>query len=128
MASIKVVSVRVCDIRPLGYNDLKEWCDDKNNLYIGRKGIVFINGFRYPPKDSKWANPFKVGKDGDLEEVLKKYEDYIIEKVSIKDYDELKGKNLGCWCRTGKNKDSEGIICHGDILKRIVSCLDSIRK
>lgn len=32
--------VRVKDFRP-NYNNLREWCEDDKNMYIGRKGIVF---------------------------------------------------------------------------------------
>jgi hypothetical protein len=64
-----VVRVRVSDLRPK-YNNLAEWMADANNVYIGRRGIVFIDGKRFPPTDSIWANPYKVGKDGDLNEVL----------------------------------------------------------
>ena len=38
-----VVNVKVAHIRPK-YNDLEEWTKDPNNVYIGRAGIVFING------------------------------------------------------------------------------------
>lgn len=51
-----VCNVKVADIRPT-YKDLKEWCADENNVYIGRKGIVFITDEagtkeRYPKQDS----------------------------------------------------------------------------
>lgn len=44
--------------------NLKEWMNDPNNVYIERRGIVFIDGKRFPEQDSPYANPFKVGKDG----------------------------------------------------------------
>jgi hypothetical protein len=34
------------------YKNLKEWCEDKNNVYIRRGGIVFIDNERYPKSDS----------------------------------------------------------------------------
>ena len=37
-----VVNVKVSNIRPK-YKHLKEWIQDSNNVYIGRKGIVFID-------------------------------------------------------------------------------------
>ena len=69
----KVVNCKVKYIRALGFNNLKEWCDDENNIYIGRKGIVFVdtdkideNGKkikeRFPKYNSLFANPFKVKK------------------------------------------------------------------
>jgi len=112
-----VSNVKVKHIRPK-YQDLKEWCEDESNLYIGRRGIVFVTiegkKQRYPPRDSIWANPFKIGKDGTREEVTKKYEEYVRELIQNKKVDikELEGKNLGCWCKP----DS----CHGDILVQLV--------
>ena len=58
-------------IRPQ-FNNLKECLEDDNYVYIGRGGIVFIDGERFPKKNSVWANPFKSGRDGTVEEVLKK--------------------------------------------------------
>lgn len=52
--------------------NLKEWMNDPNNVYIERRGIVFIDGKRFPEQDSPYANPFKVGKDGTRDEVFLK--------------------------------------------------------
>lgn len=61
---MSVVNVRVCYIRP-EHKDLEHWCKNPNNIYIGRKGVLIINGRRYPERDSIWHNPFKIDKDGD---------------------------------------------------------------
>jgi len=114
-----VVNVKVSEIRP-EFQNLEEWCGGKNNVYIGRKGIVFINEERYPKNDSIWANPFKIQKDMSRCDVIKKYKTYIIEKIkNEKLYDELlklKGKKLGCWCKPGA--------CHGDILVDLINNFD----
>ena len=52
--------------------------------------------------------------------VIKKYKNYIIEKISnnIELKNELismKGKNLGCWCHPEK--------CHGYVLLEIINSL-----
>ncbi len=116
-----VVNCKVKYIRPQ-YNNLEEWTKDDNNVYIGRGGIVFIKGKRFPPKASIFCNPFVIDKDGNREEVLIKYEEYIREKLKgaeagkdpiFKDeLMKLKGKNLGCWCKPEK--------CHGDILLKFI--------
>ena len=114
-----VCNCKVKYIRPV-YDNLKDCLEDEENIYIGRKGVVIIDKNRYPKKDSVWANPYKVGKDGDLEEVLEKYKKHINKKIKEEDLDldELLGKNLCCWCvekPTRYKKDRE-IVCHGQIL------------
>lgn len=114
---MSVVNCKVQYIRPQ-YQNLKEWVEDyKNNIYIGRKGVVFIDGKRYPPYTSRFANPFKIGKHGTREEVLLKYREYIVDKMDRdeifrRDVLKLKGKRLGCWCCPEK--------CHGDILLQLI--------
>ena len=109
----KVVNVKVKHIRPK-YQNLREWSNATDNLYIGRSGVVFIDGARYPKTNSKWANPFSIKEFGTREVVLEKYRSYIEKKIENKevDLDELRGKTLGCWCKP------DG--CHGDILLELV--------
>lgn len=73
---------------------------DDDAVYIGRR--------------TKWGNRFIIGKDGDREAVIKKYGEWIKNKIA-EDPDlleeiryELGGKNLSCWCAP--------LPCHGDIL------------
>lgn len=69
-----------------------------NSIYIGRP--------------SKWGNPFIIGKDGDREEVILKYKEYLFNSGLIDDIHEIEGKDLVCWCSP--------LPCHGDILKEIL--------
>jgi hypothetical protein len=90
---------------------------DKKNVYIGRKGVVFIDKKRFPENSSNFANPYKIGQDGTREEVLVKYKNYILNKLEnneqlMKELASLKGKNLGCWCCPDK--------CHGNILLELI--------
>lgn len=113
---MEVVNVRVKYIRPQ-YKDLKEWMSDPQNVYIARARIVFIDGVRWPPEHSTWANPFRVGKDGTLEDVKVKYENYIRKRITNpKIFEELlslKDKTLGCWCAPN--------FCHGNILQSLIA-------
>ena len=126
--SAVVVNVRVKYLRDKTQNEnwvceecdkptLKNWMSDDNNVYIGRKNIVIIDKRRYPEKDSLFQNPFKVGKDGTLDEVLEKYESYLKVKLEDEEFREellkLKGKRLGCWCKPDR--------CHGDILLKYLN-------
>lgn len=73
-------------------------------------------------KGSKWGNPYKVGKDGTIEEVLRKYEDYVRGNKELMDaLPELVGKRLGCFCKQSK-KCKGGVIppCHGDVLLKLL--------
>lgn len=129
----KLFDVHVEFIRNLGYDDLNSWCQDCNNVYIGRKGIVFIKDssdkkVRFPTNNSIWANPFKSKHHSSTKECLILYHNYILEKIHRENlWDELlklKGKNLGCWC-VGSNKrfytsDSTNWICHGEVLMYII--------
>ena len=114
---MSVTNCKVKYIRPK-YNNLKEWMEDSQNVYIGRGGIVFIDKVRFPKKPSPFANPFKIGKDVTREEVINKYREYITDKLEKDDtlrgqLLEMRGKNLGCWCYPEK--------CHGDVLLELIN-------
>jgi hypothetical protein len=63
-----------------------------------------------------FGNPFRIGIDGNREEVIKKYEEWIMKDEQLilrnKMKKELKGKILGCWCKP--------LPCHGDIIIKII--------
>lgn len=111
-----VVNVKVANIRPQ-YKNLKEWMDYENNIYIGRRGVVFINGERFPKVDSIWHNPFKINDNNTREQVIEKYRLYILEKIIQNNLQEelyqLKNKQLGCWCKP--------LCCHGDVLIDLIN-------
>jgi hypothetical protein len=114
---MSVCNCKVEYIRPK-YNNLKEWMDDPNNVYIARAGVVFIDNERFPKVASEFANPFKVGKDGTREDVIRKYNLYLLQILDDNLRAKLlamKGKNLGCWCHPEP--------CHGDILLAFINYL-----
>jgi len=64
-------------------------------------------------RTTKWGNPFKIGKDGNREEVVEKYEKWIRNHPKLlKCLPELVGKRLGCWCKPK--------VCHGDVLLKLM--------
>lgn len=69
----------------------------------------------YIGRPSKWGNPFSIGKDGNREEVIVKYQNWLMDHPDLIEEarKELKGKILGCWCRPAD--------CHGDILVDLVN-------
>lgn len=99
---------------------LEKWMEDPNNVYVGRRGRIFIGSgedkriFHYP--GSRFENPFVVGtKEGQysLEESLELYERYF--NKSLSGYvEELRGKNLGCFCVQSQR-------CHAQILAQYLN-------
>ena len=64
-------------------------------------------------RQTKWGNPFVMGRDGDREEVVRKYREYLLKTPEGNELvrqarRELRGKRLGCWCAPEA--------CHGDVL------------
>jgi Domain of unknown function (DUF4326) len=78
------------------------------NKRISSKGV-------YIGRPSKWGNPFVIGPDGTRDDVVRKYEEYLMlnPKLMEEAKQELKGKDLVCFCAP--------LSCHGDILSRIAN-------
>lgn len=68
-------------------------------------------GATYVGRPSPHGNPFSIGKDGNREEVLAKYIDWLHENPEYvaRARRELHGKDLICWCAPAE--------CHGHILR-----------
>ena len=77
----------------------------------------------YIGRPSPLGNPFAIGRDGDREEVIRKYRDFL--NIAIRNDDRIKTEFeriealskrgdviLICWCAPSK--------CHGDTIKEIV--------
>jgi len=77
---------------------------EKYDVYIGRPSV--------------FGNPFVIGKDGDRDMVISKYEKYIRGRADLMALiPNLKDKKLGCFCHPLK--------CHGDVLVKLVGELDN---
>lgn len=80
------------------------------NIKSGEHYDVYIG------RPSKWGNPFRIGRDGDRAEVLRKYRKWLTAigrdgRHRSLFYDattELSGKVLGCYCAPEP--------CHGDVI------------
>lgn len=74
--------------------------ESKEGVYVGR--------------GSKWGNPFIVGKDGDRDTVIAKFRAYLLASPElIAALDELKGRDLFCWCAPRS--------CHADVLLELAN-------
>lgn len=97
------------------HNCLDNYFDDYTpvvyNIKVDKDLINFVNIMR----PNKWGNPFILGKDGNRDEVLEKYTNYIMSNPALIDEikKELKGKNLLCCCHPKK--------CHGHVLIKIAN-------
>jgi Domain of unknown function (DUF4326) len=68
----------------------------------------------YIGRPSKWGNPFVIGRDGTREEVIARYEAWLLQQPElVAALPELAGKTLGCWCAPRA--------CHGDVLARLAN-------
>ena len=64
-------------------------------------------------RPSKWGNPFQIGRDGDREQVIEKYEIHLRRRPDLLSaLPELAGKRLGCHCKPE--------VCHGDVLVKLL--------
>jgi len=84
-----------------------------NGLYLSvlnRRHGGIPDGCQYVGRGTKWGNPFKIGRDGNRDEVIAKYEAWF-ETSGLEEFlDEIRGLNLVCWCAP--------LRCHGDFLLR----------
>jgi len=86
-------------------------------------------GWRMPPnakyigRPTKWGNIFDTNTFPiTLEQSLSRYESWIrdILKVDSHFLDELKGKDLACWCPL-KDKNGNPVACHADVILRLLN-------
>ena len=72
------------------------------------RGAVYIG------RPSIWGNPFVIGKDGQRDDVIAKYETWLLGNGKLIDQlAALAGKDLVCWCAPAR--------CHGDVLVRLAN-------
>ncbi len=72
------------------------------DVYIGRGSI--------------WGNPYRIGVDGNRNDVIQKYKtDLHNGKFSKEQLLVLKGKRLGCFCKP--------LACHGDVIVEYLNSL-----
>ena len=83
-------------------------------VYNKRNGDA-PEGARYVGRPTRWGNPYVIGRDGDREEVIRKYTAHITRLVDSGDLDlsELEGRDLVCWCAP--------LPCHADVLLRLAN-------
>ena len=72
------------------------------------KDAVFVG------RPSKWGNPFYLERDGNREQVIAKYREWLLgNEVLVDSLLELKGKDFYCFCSP--------LPCHADILLELAN-------
>ena len=61
-------------------------------------------------RSTKWGNPWTAENSGTVPPVLR----FACETAPLLDVEELRGKNLACWCKPGAE-------CHADVLLEIAN-------
>lgn len=91
----------------------------------GTPGLVYVGRTCRGWKGSPLGNPFKQGRDGTLDEVLRKYREHIEAKLAANDPDVVAALRaisaeslLGCWCAPAP--------CHAEIVAEIWRRLNSV--
>ena len=121
----RAVCIKVSNLRKMGYTDLEQWLSDPDNVYTGRRGRIFItdpatgNKRYFAYAGSKWQNPYSL-KDYPLEKSLQLYIVHLFTSGLILEIDDLRGKNLGCFC-LNQHSDSGTPTCHAQILVDLVN-------
>lgn len=149
---MSVCNCKVAFIRPT-YTTLKEWMEDKNNFYVGRPGVVFVENdgkkMRWPPTNSNdtfgfiFANSHKPADKsfGELKKAVAAFENDLNNMLKdpevMQKFKTLKGKNLGCWCVNHKHDkvyDYKTMteeeyklhgMCHADVILKKLSELEN---
>ena len=86
--------------------------EEPYDVYIGRP----MQGFPI----STWGNPYTIYKDAEREEILERYELFLVDFLrnfpgGVEKLLKLDGKVLGCWCKPKP--------CHGDIISKYINIL-----
>lgn len=121
---MSVVSVRSIDLRRIGYDNIREWKSDPNNVYIGRQITILVNKVPYLCQGSQFCNPYKLYNYDRVKRCLDQYEEHLREQLNdpefVVEFLKLRGKNLGCWCKPNP--------CHGDIILRYLKSFQTTGK
>ena len=81
---------------------------------VNVKTYKYGGAYTYIGRGSPFGNPFKIGKDGDRDQVINKHRDYFFERIESdaefrSKVMKLQGETLGCYCVP--------LPCHGNTIK-----------
>ena len=69
----------------------------------------------YVGRPTKWGNPFVIGVNGNREQVIELYKNWLLRQPELVEEAKkhLRGKVLACWCAPAP--------CHGDVLASVAN-------
>ena|ERR1700733_11085502 len=77
-------------------------------VYVGR--AMHRGGWQLA--GSALASPFRLRQDGDRDQIIAKYRDYLLGRPDLLALlPELRGRRLGCWCAP--------LSCHADVIAEL---------
>ena len=81
---------------------------------LNRKAVGLPKGAIYIGRPSTFGNPFRLGRDGDRGQVIRKFEKYFLRRVKADpsfraQIEALRGRDLGCFCAP--------LPCHGEVIR-----------
>ncbi len=82
---------------------------------INKRDNWSCKSFVWVDRQGPWGNPFKIGRDGSREDVLRDHEDWLRRTPElVMELWRLRDQALGCWC------DPQP--CHGWLLAFLANC------
>ena len=92
---------------------------DRSPEALHARGIVRVD------RETKWGNPFHVGRHGTREQVIERYRRDLWRRIRAGEVDldelaALDGRDLLCWCAP--------LPCHGDVLARAAAWAARFRR
>lgn len=81
---------------------------------VNRRTHQAKEGDLYIGRPSRWGNPFRIGRDGDREQVVQSYRRLLYLNVlngtiTLEELASLRNRNLVCYCAPA--------LCHGHVLE-----------
>lgn len=86
------------------------------NIHRGQRYDVYVGRPRagQSERTAPWGNPFVLGKDGNRDQVIAKYREWLPQQAELmRRLPELRGKVLGCFCAPAA--------CHADVLAELAN-------
>ena len=91
-----------------------------------RRGKPLPAGVVRVDRNTKWGNPFRIGRHGTRREVIEKYREYIKGRLDlIGSLGDIRGMTKACWCHDWDGAAPNPMYCHADILHEMSDGLRS---